>query len=128
MKNAKKTVDRIHNALRTLEAKANVAGWIVLDKAGEHIGTVRFSYPRDGMGKLHALAANWQAERPRNAQGEADFETWTPWQYGTANGCGYDKATAALGGMTIGTVRLEDQGYDWARQLRHAGYRVIQAV
>lgn len=127
---SKKTVKaaRIHEALRSMDRKANVAGYVVIDQAGEHIGTVRFSYPRDGMGRLQALAANWKAERPKDDKGEPDFTNWTPWQYGWASGCGYDKATAALGGMTIGTVTLQDQGKDWSNQLRDAGYRVLQAV
>lgn len=120
--------DRIHDALRRLDQKANVAGYIVLDAAGEHVGTVRFSYPRDGMGKLIALVADWTVERPHNAAGEPDFAEWTPWQYGWASGCGYDKATAAVGSMTIGTVKFVDQGFNWDHQLRDAGYRVIQAV
>lgn len=123
-----KNVERIHNALRAVDKKSNVAGYIILDSAGEHIGTVRFSYPRDGAGKLQALAANWSAERPRDAAGNADFTNWTPWQYGWASGGGYDKHTAALSSMTIGTVTIADSGYDWSHQLRDAGYRVIQAV
>jgi hypothetical protein len=114
--------------VRAIEQKANVSAHIVLDAAGEHIGTVRFSYPRDGAGKLHAVAADWSTERPRKENGEADFETWTPWQYGYANGGGYDKHSAAVSGMTIGTVTLKDDGHNWYNQLRDAGYRVIQAV
>jgi hypothetical protein len=122
------TTARIHSALDAMDHKANVSAYIVLDKAGEHVGTIRFSYPRDGMGKLQCLAADWVAERPRKADGEADFTNWTPWQYGWASGCGYDKRTAAIGGMTIGTVTFADQGYDFSHQLREAGYRIIQAI
>jgi hypothetical protein len=124
----KAQVEKIHNALRTADKKANVAGYIVLDSARDHIGTVRVSYPRDGSGQLKVLAADWTAKRPRDADGNPDFTNWTPWQYGWANGGGYDKATAALSGMCIGTVRIEDSGYDWAHQLRDAGYIVLQAV
>jgi hypothetical protein len=126
--NNRKTFERIMNAVKTIERKANVAGYVILDNAGEHIGTVRLSYPRDGAGKLVAVAANWTAVRPRDEKGEPNFSTWSPWQYGWANGGGYDKATAALGGMTIGTCTLQDQGKDWTNQLRDAGYRVINAV
>lgn len=121
-------VERIHKSLRRIEQKANVAAWIILDKAGEHIGTVRISYPRDGIGRLQLLAANWAAERPRDKDGQADFSNWTPWQYGWASGCGYDKGTAAASGMTIGAVKIQDIGTYWHDQLRDAGYRVIQAV
>ena len=121
-------VERIHNALRSIEKKSNVAGFIVLDAAGEHIGTVRFSYPRDGAGKLQVLAANWKAERPKDADGKADFTNWTPWQYGWANGGGYDKHTAALSGFTIGDCTIADHGQRWNDQLHAAGYRVLQAV
>lgn len=123
-----RTVQRIHDALRRVDQKANVAGYVVLDSTGEHIGTVRFSYPRDGAGRLVALVANWAAERPKDENGLGDFTNWTPWQYGTANGCGYDKATAAISGMTIGACTVQDSGWDWTRQLRDAGYRVIQAI
>jgi hypothetical protein len=124
-----KKVEQIHGALRKLEQKANVAGHVVLDKDGKHIGTVRLSYPRDGAGQLKALAANWLAVRPVNPEtGLADFQNWTPWQYGWANGGGYDKATAALSGMTIGTVTIKDDGFNWYNQLRDAGYAVIQAI
>ena len=121
-------VERIHNAMRAIEQKANVAGFVVLDAQGEHVGTVRFSYPRDGAGKLKAIAANWKAERPRDDKGEADFTNWTPWQYGWANGGGYDKHTAALSGMTIGTHRIVDSGERWDNQLHKAGYRVLCGV
>lgn len=124
------TVRRIHDALTKVDNKANVAGYIILDAKGEHVGTVRMSFPRDGAGRLVILAANWSAERPRNQNDPtlADFTNWTPWQYGSANGCGYDKATAAMGGMTIGTCILADSGHRWSDQLHTAGYRVIQAI
>ena len=127
---SRKTIsaDRIHKACDALDRKANVSGFIVLDSAGKHVGTVRFSYPRDGAGKLIAIAADWTAERPRDAKGEPDFKNWTPWQYGYANGGGYDKHTAALCSMTIGGHRIEDGGYRWDSQLRTAGFQVFQAV
>ncbi len=121
-------VQRIHDALRRMEKKANVSAYVVIDKLGNHVGTVRFSYPRDGAGKLQALVANWAAERPRDDKGEADFTNWSPWQYGWANGGGYDKQTAAISGMNIGAANIIDCGYDWSHQLREAGYIVINAV
>ena len=121
-------VARIHAALNRLDQKANVSGFVVIDSACKHVGTVRFSYPRDGAGKLVALAADWSADRPRDAEGKADFSNWTPWQYGTANGGGYDKHTAAMSGMTIAGVVIKDDGHRWNDQLRAAGLTVLQAV
>lgn len=117
------SADSIIAALRKLEQKSNVAGYVVM-KGATHIGTVRFSYPRDGAGKLQGFAA----DMTRNPPEGCDFRNWTRWQYGWANGGGYDKHTAALGGMTLGKVTFADQGYDWIHQLREAGYVVIQAV
>lgn len=124
----KQRVDRIHAALHHLDEKANVAAFVVLNPAGAHAATVRFSFPRDGAGKLQCLAADWLAPRPLAVDSLPDFETWTPWQYGCASGCGYDKCTAAMSGMTIGGCKIHDGGERWDSQLRAAGYTVIQAV
>lgn len=123
----KLTTRQIHDRLRALDNKANVGGWIVM-RGAEHVGTVRLSYPRDGAGRLVAMAADWTAERPRAADGGADFTNWTPWQYGTADGGGYDKASAALAGVTVAGVTLKDEGRCWYDQLRAAGLSVLQAV
>lgn len=119
---------RIRAALDACDKRATVAGFIVLDKAREHVATVRFMYPRDGAGRLQALIADWKAKRPAADNGEPDFETWTPWQYGAANGYGYDKHTAAVSGMTVAGYKLRDGGERWDSQLRNAGFDVLQAV
>jgi hypothetical protein len=106
-----------------MERKANVSGYIVL-KGAEHVATVRFSYPRDGAGKLVAMVADWMLAKPE----DVDFRHFTRWQYGWANGYGYDKASAAVSGMKIDGITLKDDGWSWDRQLRDAGYQVIQAI
>lgn len=122
-------VSRIRDALKRCEQKANVAGHVVLNSDGVHVGTVRLSYPRDGAGKLQVLVADWTSKRPKDPKtGQADFDNWTPWQYGWANGGGYDKATAAMHGMHVGGCTIEDGGHNWYNQLRNAGMIVIQAV
>ena len=115
--------DKVHEYLRKYDQRANVAAYIVM-KGAEQVGTVRVHYPRDGAGKLVAFAADWTKEMPAGV----DFKDWTRWQYGWSTGYGYDKRTAALGGMTIAGVTLADQGHDWTDQLRKAGLTVIQAV
>lgn len=119
----KMTADKIHAQLDKLRRKANVSAYVILLK-GEHVGTVRLSWPRDGAGRLTALAADWTRTKPD----DVEFRQWTRWQYGTATGCGYDKATAALSGMTIAGITIHDDGYRWANQLEAANLTVIEAV
>lgn len=121
---AKLTASKTHDKLRALEARTNVHAYVVLNEKCEHVGTVRVHYPRDGAGRLTVAAADWTLDRP---EGET-WQTFTRWQIGTASGGGYDKATAAAGGMTIAGVTLADQGYDWCHQLQNAGLTVLQAV
>lgn len=125
MASRKITADQIHERLKKLEDRANVAAYIILDAAGQHIGSVRFHYPRDGAGRLTCSAADWSLPVPAD---DAERHAWTRWQLGWADGYGYDKHTAATGGMTIGTVRIVGQGNGWDSQLRAAGYQVLQAV
>ena len=119
----KNTADQIVRAVRRIEDRSNIRAYVIL-RDGAHVGTVRIQFPRDGAGKLHACAADWTLDMPEGV----DFKDWTRWQYGWATGYGYDKATAALGGMTIDGVRLADQGHHWSDQLRKAGLQVIQAI
>lgn len=118
------TADDIHRRLRALENRANVSAYIVLNAKGDHVGTVRFHYPRDGAGRLTVMVADWSAVRP---EGET-FQTWTRWQIGTASGGGYDKHTAACYRLTVDGYRFRDEGKCWNNQLRDAGYTVLQAV
>lgn len=121
----KLTADQIHDRIRKLEDRTNVSAHVVLNANGDHVGTIRFHYPRDGAGRLTAICADWTLTLPTDA---AAYEAWTRWQIGTASGWGYDKRTAALGGLTVGVVTFAPQGYCWDSQLRAAGYQVIQAV
>jgi hypothetical protein len=120
----KPSASKIHDRIRALEQRCKVDAFIVLNQKREHVGTVRIHYPRDGAGRLTVVAADWTLDRP---EGET-FETFTRWQVGTASGGGYDKATAAAGGMTIAGVTLIDEGAGWYNQLRNAGFDVLQAV
>ena len=42
--------------------------------------------------------------------------------------CGYDKLSAALGGIKWGELTFTDHPVNWEIQLRKAGYTVVQAV
>jgi hypothetical protein len=124
MPNRKLTADAIHDRLKKLEDRANVAAYTILDAKGEHIGSVRFHYPKSGEGRLTCSCADWAMPRPEGATSD----DWTRWQLGWASGFGYDKHTAAMASMTIGTVKITDGGERWDSQLRAAGFQVIQAV
>jgi len=112
-------------------AFANVAAYVILDK-GERVATIAFKYPRDGAGRLFAYVCWFGVEMTR----------------GYASGGGYDKHSAACSvaaaRMTdprripehvdvprYDTFRAElrkDDGYQWDRRLRDAGFTVLQAV
>lgn len=110
-------------AVKRMEARtSNVTAAIVIDpKDPTRHGRVVISYPKDGAGRLYCIA--W-------LPGEGST---TIRHHGHANGGGYDKATAAMGGAQFITPngelgKLEDQGHDWQSQLRTAGFLVYQAV
>lgn len=92
----------------------NRAGaWVITNKeTKEYVGKVMFKFPKDGAGRLEAFMWDWTAKESR------------PIQHGTASGYGYDKKTAALGGMKFGNIKLIGQGKEWDGQLRDAGYDV----
>lgn len=122
----KYTADEIHARLKALEDKANVAAYVVLDKDGHHIGTIRFHRPPAADGKLTCSAADWSKNGPTDGD---DGNAWTRWQIGWASGTGHDKHSAAMHHMTIGDVKIDGTiGPTWDRQLRDAGYSVVQAV
>jgi hypothetical protein len=116
----------ILNAVRKLESSTNVAAYIILNASGGHVATARIKYPPNGHGerRLTAYLADWTLERPEGLE----WSDFSRWQIGHASGYGYDKATAAFGGMKLQNLTLADQGQDWTRQLRDAGYTVIQAI
>lgn len=110
------------DAVKRMEKRTNCAAYAVVNPSEpERWGRIVISYPRDGAGRLYAVA--WLpngSETLRHAN--------------SAGGYGYDKATAAMGGaqflnLKTGVVeRLADQGFDFTHQLRDAGYIVIRAV
>lgn len=105
-------------------AFARVSAYVVLHN-GERVATIAFKYPADGAGRLYAYV-HWLG---------------TPMVRGHASGGGYDKHTAACAsaakrmGAEHGTpesmfrvVLAKDTGFAWDRQLRDAGFTVLQAV
>ena len=116
-----------------MERRTNrVAGFVIIgpranrpnDGVG-YVGKVQFAYPADGMGRLHVVA--WLPDDGSDEYMRSRF-------YGSCCGCGYDKATSAMGGAEFYSakesrwVRLEDSGRDWKRQIADHSYEVIQAV
>lgn len=116
--------EKFRNAVMAMEKRTSgVKACVVIDPTDiNRTGRVVVSYPRDGMGRLYAIA--WLPGEGRE----------TIRHCGWASGCGgYDKATTAMGGAEFikpdGTKgRLQDRGCDWAAQLREAGFLVITAV
>lgn len=122
----KPTANEIHARLKTLEDRTNVSAYVVTDANGQHIGSIRFHYPRDGAGRLTCSAADWSQEGPSDGE---EREAWTRWQIGWDDGAGHDRHSASMHNMTIGTVKIDGAaGPTWDAQLRAAGYNVIQAV
>jgi hypothetical protein len=119
-------------------AFSSVSAFVVVSN-GERVASVAFKFPRDGAGRLYAYV-HWIG---------------LPMVRGYAAGGGYDKRSAAcsacadrmpaeLPGETYadGTPHFgnkaeyirfraelaKDDGYDWERRLRDAGFSVWQAV
>ena len=63
------------------------------------IARLTWSLPKDGMGPLRVAVWSWGPDGGAACDGP---------QVGSASGCGYDKETAALTGLTIGGVELGD--------------------
>jgi len=100
-----------------------VSAWVIM-RGLEHVGTVRVHYPADGAGRLVAYVADWTLDCPVGVP----FNEFTRWQRGIAGGYGYDKTSAALRGLSVGGVVLQDNGRDWVAQLHGAGLYVICAI
>lgn len=108
------------------KAFQNVSAYVVLDKNGEHVASVKFKFPRDGAGRLYA------------------YVHWIGLQMvrGSASGYGYDKRSAAVADAVGRFADMDkhpycfkffdavarDGGEYWDRRLRDAGFTVIQAV
>lgn len=64
------------------------------------VARIVWALPKDGAGALRVVVYDWGA----------DGETYRGPQIGTASGYGYDKAAAALAGLTVGGEVLGDHG------------------
>lgn len=65
----------------------------------ERIARVAVVYPKDGAGRLRMAVTDWSK---RSTTGEPSHYV------SSANGCGYDKLTAALDGCTLGGFEVGD--------------------
>ena len=109
-------------------AFASVSAFVILNRAGERVATVAFKFPRDGAGRLYAYV-HWIGAQMKR---------------GHANGCGYDKRSAAVadaarriewpidlgtnGSDAFADAATLDGGADWIRAVENAGFTVLQAV
>lgn len=115
------------DAVKRMEsATSRVRAAVVIDPINPaNWGRVVITYPADGVGVVRAVA--W-------LPGETGADDRYLRHTGRATGYGYDKATAAMDGAMIWNrktgeyVRLQDSGFDWAAQIRDAGYIVVNAV
>lgn len=116
------------NAVIAMDARTRrVSAFVILDPTCStgrlYAGRVILSYPRDGVGRVHAVA--WLPTK--------SGESWNTHR-GWASGYGYDKANAAMSGAKFWSIKdqsvhsIPDDGYGWDHHLRVAGYDVIQAV
>lgn len=107
------------------KAFARVEAHVIL-KDGERVATIAFKFPADGAGRLWAYVHWIGLEMVR----------------GYAGGYGYDKRTAACSSVAYKVLEApnfiesaafwhalaKDGGNTWDRQLREAGFTVLQAV
>lgn len=107
----------------------NVSAYCILHN-GERVASIACKYPRDGAGRLYAYV-HWLGVRMVR---------------GFASGGGYDKCSAACNSAAQKLRPLlvekpvgdpahaflaaldKDDGSDWERHLRDAGFQVLQAV
>lgn len=105
---------------RSEKRTAKIKACIVIDPAHpDRWGRVVIIYPRDGAGRLYAVA--WLPGENNSCR-----------HCGSATGYGYDKATAAMGGATFVAPNgvagaLLPQGWDWEAQMRQVGFLVYTA-
>jgi hypothetical protein len=106
-------------------AFANVSAYVVM-RDNERVANIAFKFPRDGASRLYAYV-HWFG---------------IPMVRGSAGGYGYDKKTAACNSASralpqasysdsleaFTTALAIDDGNDWERNLRNAGFDVLQAV
>ena len=122
---AKNIYDQHQNAF------ASVSAYVIM-RDHVRVATVAFKFPRDGASRLYAYV-HWHG---------------VPMVRGSAGGYGYDKKTAACNSASRAIQKLHttefiaksahqvefinalaiDDGNDWDRNLRNAGFEVLQAV
>lgn len=107
------------------KAFSNVSAYCIM-RGGERVATIAFKFPKDGASRLWVYV-HWLG---------------IPMVRGSAGGYGYDKRTAACNSASRALPhasyddKLEaftaalaiDDGNDWERNLRNAGFDVLQAV
>jgi hypothetical protein len=116
---------RLHEA-----AFSSVSAFVIL-KDGERVATVAFKFPKDGAGHLYCYAhvmgipmvrafAGGYGYDKRSAAAESAFAKINP---------PADKADiATTHADALRTALSGNDGYDWDRRIRDAGYEVLQAV
>ena len=102
----------------------SVSAYVVM-KGNERVANIAFKFPKDGASRLWVYV-HWFG---------------TPMVRGSAGGYGYDKKTAACNSASralpasycddltafVAALAIDD-GNDWERNLRNAGFEVLQAV
>lgn len=86
------------------KAGKSISAYIILDKKGKLVGKILASFTDTSLGgRCLVNVFDWTPEA------EADYETnKRTFQQATRNGCGYDKFTSALDGLTFGPYVLSD--------------------
>jgi hypothetical protein len=105
-------------------AFSNVSAYVIM-RHGDRVANIAFKFPRDGASRLYAYV-HWFG---------------IPMVRGSAGGYGYDKKTAACNSASralllpssdsqeaFNKALAIDDGNDWERNLRNAGFDVLQAV
>jgi hypothetical protein len=103
------------DAVRKIEnspALRNAGAKVILNQKGEVCGMIKIAHPADGAGRLTVILHEHGLEP----------------QVGSASGCGYDKVSAAIDGMTFAGMTLTDHPHNWEAQLRDAGYNVYTVL
>jgi hypothetical protein len=111
---------------KALEDRAAATAWkragaYLVFRGADLVARVRFAYPADGAGPLKAFVVDL-------SQSTSIEDPMACRHYRTANGGGYDKASAAMSGAVIAGVTLRNDGYDWKHQLEAAGLAVHWAL
>lgn len=113
-------------------AFSRVSAYVVA-KGGERVATIAFKFPADGAGRLYAYVHWLGVEMVRGHAGGYDKRSaacsvaakklaGTPIPSGETHGLRTPAAQAFMGALS------PDDGRDWDRRLRDAGFEVWQAV